>query len=314
MPAHQINANRVMREEWKDISDNSHIYLICKTPSLAFDPEDFSFDKEKCMVSGSIIYRKKGVINRVQFSARIELIEGAVDVKLDDYPHREFKTVKADGEFVFYYPAILVLMENELHIGNKDLYCYEVVYIGQSFGKGDRSAIDRLRSHSTFQKILAETQYNNPDHEIVLMGFEYEDVRMIIHMDGQNKAQNKGDGGRFFSIRNNPPTEQQVISLVEAALIRYFQPDYNVIYKNNFPDNTYKILEACYKLDFSGLIVEIDTSELSITLGSGAAEDSEHHICQYDLVAHENRWSFFHFRDKDGNIESFPGVVSQGNS
>ena len=306
IPAHQINSGGLMQDGAKDISDKCHIYLICRKPSLYYDPKYFFFDKNSGSVAGRIAYRKNGIENSVPFLGRIELVDGAVDVKLDGYPHREFKTIDCNGNSTRSFPALLVVMENKLHLNNRDLSCLDVMYIGQAFGQGDRSALDRLKSHSTFQKILADAQYGYPDDEVILLGFEYEEIRVIMHLDGINPAKHREDGGRFFNIRNNPPTEQQVVSLVEAGLIRYFQPEYNKIYKNNFPDNTYKILEACYKLDFSGLVVEIDTTELSLTLGSGVVEESDHHVCKYDLVSHENRWSFFLSGPGKGGWKSFP--------
>jgi hypothetical protein len=92
-----------------------------------------------------------------------------------------------------------------------------------------------------------------------------------------------------------PLSEYQQICLTEAGLIRYFQPKYNVIYKDNFPSDKHKILASCYNLDFSGLVVEINTEELRFCLFSDKVSPKEHHICKVDiLVASTN--NKFHVR------------------
>lgn len=100
---------------------------------------------------------------------------------------------------------------------------------------------------------------------------------------------------RFYSIISNPLNEYQQVCLTEAGLIRYFQPRYNKIYKENFPSIKHKILEECYKLDFSGLVVEINTEELNFFLYSDSAQKHFHHIANINLIDHAERYGFFHF-------------------
>jgi hypothetical protein len=130
-------------------------------------------------------------------------------------------------------------------------------------------------------------------------------------MNGMVEAQksNDEDSARFYSIIENPLTDHQQICLVEAALIRYFGPRYNVIYRDSFPSRSHKILAECYCLDFSALIVEIDTEELYFSLYSDHAVASQHHICQIDLVADEERQSFFCFSDGKGKGFEMPNVI-----
>jgi hypothetical protein len=53
--------------------------------------------------------------------------------------------------------------------------------------EGRRSALDRLKSHPTLQKILADVVHKMPDDEILLLTFEYLPYRVITSMDGTNK-------------------------------------------------------------------------------------------------------------------------------
>ena len=130
-------------------------------------------------------------------------------------------------------------------------------------------------------------------------------------MNGMVEAQKsfEEDSARFYSIIDNPLSDHQQICLVEAALIRYFGPKYNAIYKDNFPSRSHKILAECYYLDFSALGVEIDTEELYYSLFSEYAASSQHHICQVDLIADEDRQSFFYFSDGKGRDFEMPDVI-----
>jgi hypothetical protein len=188
----------------------------------------------------------------------------------------------------------------------------EVLYVGQAYAEGRRSALDRLKSHSSLQRVLADVVQKTPDDEVLLLAFEYVPYRMITSMDGVDKkaTRDESDLKRFFSIIDNPLTEHQQICLIEAGLIRYFAPLYNEIYKESFPATDQKILSSCYALDFSGLIVEIDTEELGMELYSQSVARSGHHIAKFDLVDPQVRRSFFTFVSKDGEPIDFPDVIA----
>ena len=83
------------------------------------------------------------------------------------------------------------------------------------------------------------------------------------------------------------------------------------MYKENFPSSNHKILEECYKLDFSGLIVEINTEELDFFLYSDLVTKNFHHIIKIDLISTTDRYGFFYFTlDEDGkDISFFPDVI-----
>jgi hypothetical protein len=75
---------------------------------------------------------------------------------------------------------------------------------------------------------------------------------------------------------------------------------YNERLKNTFPREGMKLLEECYNLDFSGLIVEINTEDVYIPTYSPHAKKGLHHIAKFDLHDPEIRQSFFSIIDKNG--------------
>ena len=280
--------------EQQEIIDNTHIYIISKLPSIAFSPDCFQY--KNGLISGKLIYKVKGELREIEFSTDFQLPEDATEIKVSSYPHRELIIYNQKGEEIRFFPASMISTGLGLHIRNEHLGNLEVLYVGQGFGDGSRNAFDRLRSHSTCQKILAQAQYEDPDSEVYVLAFEYCPYRIFMQFDGRAKGviSDYRDLDRVRSVINNPLTIHQQICLAEASLIRYFKPRYNEIYKENFPKENHKILESCYDLDFSGLVVEIDTEELTFKLFSETALPSEHHICKIEIIDPEERWGFFH--------------------
>ncbi|TMP30001.1 hypothetical protein CWB99_05860 [Pseudoalteromonas rubra] len=309
--ASQLMTGGTMGPKETEVSNNSHIYLISKSPIISYSKEYFRYENGK--ISGRINYRVDGELREKDFSIDFPLLDGAVEVRLSKYPHREILTLDADGNEIRYLPASIICMGMGWHLTNRELSDLEVLYVGQAYGDGTRTAFERLKSHSTLQKILAQAQYESPDSEIQILTFEYEPYRIIHQMDGRagNVISDYRDMDRFRNIVDNHLSEYEQICLVEAGLIRYFQPRYNAIYKDNFPSDKHKILESCYNLDFSGLIVEINTDELSFRLFSDGVKASDHHICKIDLLDPEKRWGFFHSGRGDGSFFKLPNVIER---
>lgn len=309
IPSNQITSDGVMPSDAADVSKNCHIYLICERPALSFEKSSFAYDGEK--LTGNLIHRIEGVEHKTPFEQEFPLLDDAVELRLSNYPHREVQTFNSQGECVRYLPASAISFkqhpQNLDHLFRK----LKVLYVGQAFGGGNRTAIDRLRSHSTLQKILAETYYDSPDSEIMVLTIEYEPYRVITSMDGRAREaiKDERDGKRFISIIDNPLKQGQQISLAEAALIRYFQPKYNKIYKKKFPSRELKVLAKCYEYDFSALVVEINTDELHLALHSDTVRPAMHHIANIDLVDHEQRAGFFQMAIGDGVNVSYAHAI-----
>ncbi len=308
-PASQFMSGGAMDEQEQEVAGNCHIYAIGKLPIISYCKDSFKYENGN--LSGHVMYQIEGKVRKKEFSFEFPLLDNAVEVKLSKYPHREVVTLDQLGNKIRYLPASIVSMDLKWHFENSELRDIEVLYIGQAFGDGTRNAFDRLKNHSTLQKILAQAQYESPEYEVQILTFEYAPYRIIYSMDGkaENVISDYRDMDRFRSITNNHLSEREQVCLAEAALIRYFQPRYNEIYKDNFPCDKHKILESCYDLDFSGLIVEINTEELRYYLFSPTVKPNYHHICQVDLLDPEKRWGFFHHSRGDGSFFKMPDVI-----
>ena len=309
--ATQLLNDGIMSSIEKEVSNNSHIYMITKIPSFSFCPKTFSYKND--IIYGNLKYKIKGKEFTLPFKQTFPLLDNAIELKLANYPHREINTFDKNGKKVRYLPANALGLREGVQLRKNEIRDLEILYIGQSFGDGTRTAHDRLKSHSTLQKILADMQYSFPDDEVYILTFEYNPYEVINMMNGRDNSviKDERDIERFYSILDNPLSKKQQISLIEAGLIRYFQPKYNKIYKENFPSNKHKILEECYQLDFSGLVVQVITEELGFSLFSDAVSPKEWHIAQIDLVSHEDRWGFFHMFSDEEKIWKHPNVISE---
>ena len=312
--ASQFMTGGTMGGQEKEVANNCHIYLIGKTPIVSYSKESFKY--EEGVLSGKINYRIEGELREKDFSFEFPLLDGATKVILSKYPHREIITLDKNDNEVRYLPASTVCLGTGWHLENNELSDIEILYVGQAYADGKRTAFERLKSHSTLQKILAQAQYESPDYEIQILTFEYCPYRVISQMDGraENVISDYRDMDRFRSIMDNHLSTYEQICLIEAGLIRYFQPRYNAIYKDNFPSDKHKILESCYNLDFSGLIVEINSEELRFRLFSPTVKARGHHICQIDLLDPEKRWGFFHYGRGDGTFFKSPEVITKKSS
>lgn len=298
MTSEQLMSGDVMTEDQKREIDKCHIYMIATRPQAYFKENEFTYENN--VLSGSLFYKIEGNEHEIKFDGYKWLREREVVKTTCPYPHREICNYDENGNITTYVPASYLSMNINSDI--KELACYDVLYVGQALGaQGNKSAFQRLQSHSTLQKILAKIHYNSPDKEIMILMYQFDHENMFTSMDGRAKDVDQSDKNehRLFNAVDNPPNKKQKIGLIEAGLIRYFQPEYNEMFKIKFPSVKHKTLQSCYKLDISGLIIEINTEHehLNYLLYSKKQNKRYHHIAQIDLVAQKNRMSFFQSTD-----------------
>lgn len=258
------------------VADTCHIYAIGYTPRV--DLVDAK-ESESNLVLTFDILKKKHVI-------KYELPEG-LSLGEEDGLHFLF-----DSSGKRYWPDELE-MQRRLHSESKAIN-FEVKYIGQAYGKdGSRSAIDRLLKHETLQKIALKGVPDGFRISLLLLSIQPNN-QLITVMNPF--AKNTGNGeerirkgiDKLFNT-----TEEERVSLYEAALIRYFYPDFNKEFKDSFPSTTLKILRDCYAKDFSAVVAEICIDELPFTLWSESVGPKHYHIAKHDLYKEEDRKMFF---------------------
>jgi hypothetical protein len=211
-------------DEFKD--SPLHIYMICRRPRITYDPSAFITTRET--ITGAFRIRVGESDVKCCFSMGNPYAGSSPSVECL-YPHT-FVTFRWDsladrGVSIHVTRLALGFEEMSNHL------TLEVLYIGQSYGKdGSRSAPDRLRNHETLQKIYGQSDLQYPDKEVWLLLWNLRS-QWIATIDGRSRkfltteSENENHSNAFL---RKTITDELEINLAEAALIRYFQPEFNV--------------------------------------------------------------------------------------
>jgi hypothetical protein len=269
-----------------------HIYMICRRPRLSIRPEDVTFTS--AALEGSLTIQNGPEVQKQRFSVPVSDAEGFTF--RSDYPFNTFAITNRAGEICLSGKAAVLAA----HFGSS-FYQHlagEVVYVGQAYGtEGSRIAPDRLQSHSTLQKIYADAMRRTPDKEIWIILWSFEPL-LVASFDGRTKrygTSQEEDDEHIETVLWTTVTEQQRINFTEAALIRYFQPEYNTTYKDSFPKPTHTSYSECYELDINSVAVELNTEDSYCMLWSRAVRPRWSHFIMYALHSRCEREAMFDF-------------------
>lgn len=269
-----------------------HIYMITRRPRITLDPMSLQIDAQT--VRGCFNIQRQNIFEPYNFVLRNEL--GTANVRIDcPYPHTEYTIYHADGQILGKSKAAFLMAEIPEYWHLLDL---EVLYVGQSYGvEGSRAAPERLKNHSTLQGIYAEAIQRSPDQEIWLVLWNFEPL-FLASFDGTASTYDttlEEDDVHRNQVINNMVSEQQQINFTEASLIRYFQPEYNLIFKNSFPNPAHESYSECYKIDLNLINVELQTDAIRCRLWSKNIASRWTHFATFKLHSSEERKSMFEF-------------------
>lgn len=259
-----------------NVLDKCHIYMIGYTPKIDFIGAE---QKDQYLQLSFEILSEKHVL---------------------DYELPEGFTLKTDGDLWYvddasggrFWPNEIA-MQAAL-AASTDAIKFEVKYVGQAYGQdGSRSAIDRLLKHETLQKISLKGVPQG--HRLTLLLLSIEPSNQLITSINPFAKNTQDAGTRIQQVLSKlfNTNEKERISLYEAALIRYFYPDFNKEFKDSFPSTNLKVLRDCYEKDFAAVVAEICIDNLPFQLWSSTVESKPYHIAKYDLHKSEDRRMFF---------------------
>lgn len=281
---------------YADLAADCHIYLIVTRSRLTYVPGSIEIGPNE--TTGRFRYTKDGVATEAKFW--LNGYPNAEALRISEYPHSKLHLIK-DGNVLYTLPASTLSFMCD-GVSDQSIRDLEVVYVGMAYGEGGRSAKDRLASHSTLQQVLADINGDTPDLETLLVMVEYKPPMMIMSFDGRTKSPTvpPRNVGTAHKATEETVTENVQITLIEAALIRYFQPRYNDKYKRRFPHPRQKILSEIYNIDYAALGVEIDTEDIHARLFSPTRPPGFHHVGNVDLHEPSERQSFFQHPERSG--------------
>jgi hypothetical protein len=292
LPAH-LGMLEHLDGEMLDVVNNCHIYLITKRRRIKLAPESLE------IADDGLFGRFYQTLNSEKFETNFFIPRDSLPSNYDTFmAHRssseEVVITDKDGEVAFAGPFSLILPYARLE--NRDLLNAEVVYVGQSLGRDKhRNAAQRLLSHSTLQKILAHTLYEDNDSEIILILVEYDDATFVQQWNGAETAliSGKEDSRRASRALVTLQNKRMQICVAEAGLINYFKPAYNDKFKHNFPHNKQKFLKELYEIDLDSVVVEINTDTLLLKIYGTTFGPGYHHVAVFNLHDAKKRRSFF---------------------
>ncbi|MFZ3596904.1 hypothetical protein [Streptomyces sp. BH104] len=254
---------------------------------------------ENGSISGVARRQNEGGFTSINFTMGYELAGGSGPITwVSDYPHEDFSLVdEGSGEELISGSAYVLLT----HLGvDPSWRTHEVLYVGQAFGKsGERQAFDRLRKHDTLQRIYSEQR---PDREIWLSLCAITDVAVMSTMhptdNGTVSAKENTDHvvrAHRRVVENRHFNGREGVAIAEAGLIRYFQPKYNKVFKNNFPDPDHVSLAECMDLEINTVILELHGMNVQTRYMSSGVEANYLHFPQYPLFEADGRDSLLDF-------------------
>ena len=244
--------------EHKD--DDYHIYFICSLPKAYFIKDSIKFTASK--LSCELIHNSENI--KIDKSY-LEIFDGSPLTETDFTLSKDNSTLTLTFYKNFIKQKEVVVSANEIFgaSGLMETKKEKILYIGQAFGEsGKRTAGVRLENHSTLQRILSDIQSSGSDEEVqlYLMNFKMEH---ILQLSGySSRAKNDAAANTFFDTMDDY-NQEMCINLVEASLINYFKPKYNVQYKKKiFSQNSSKF-KIFYQNNISKISVQILPTEYS---------------------------------------------------
>jgi hypothetical protein len=142
------------------------------------------------------------------------------------------------------------------------------------------------------QNIYAEALKKSPEQDIwlLLCNFKSSIISTTSKSAISTVEEDKAHVSKFLE---NPVTHQQIINFTEAALIKYFQPEYNKTYKDTFPSPAHSTYANCYTIDLNLVHISIDTESLRSKLWSSSAPANWAHARKFHLSDKQERKDMF---------------------
>lgn len=294
-------------KDWEKIKEEknfegSHIYIITRRPRV-------TLDTNKILYQGGIVKGQFEIHNTDSYgftTLDFEFNDSHPTKRLkSNFPHTELTIHDTETNEEILKMDVTKLMRM-LQKHDKCLNL-EVAYVGQSYADGKRESAERLQKHSTLQNVLGDIIEQSPNHVVELVLLSFSDESMNVLFDGISKNTETSeveDKTHLKQVLTTPISLKNKINLTELALIRYFQPDYNIRLKDKYkPVASYKKrLQDLYKLDINQATVFLNLYEESnpideLMLFSDEVSPSSQHYTKLDLHDPAIRKQMYDFFD-----------------
>jgi hypothetical protein len=268
-----------LEDDLKKMIGNSNLYFICKKPRLNFVPGTLFFDKNtlhfefELFSKNKTVKKERVVLNYAESPNNpigFELHKTSKSKIIIYYPNNSSRTVPI--EYIFYMFRNMPYRDFS-QFANHDITNYEILYIGQSVGNKEKSNsfIRTNRGHNKLQKILSYTLEHEPHYEIFLVFATIQPPFSIASSlcEFYDPKYTKDNSLQDLKALAKSHEVKKVVNLMEACLIKYFQPKYNDRLKSDKILGTESFIKEYTKdHDINSILTVIDTTNLSIELFS----------------------------------------------
>lgn len=258
--------------------EGTNIYLICARSKITIDPFSLTFDDSYVRGRLRAYSKERNECEPFRFELKLSDVShphfsnDVLSVSTKDEHGKELLIKYMDGRTTTMASSILVCSSS--HKIDEDYTKLEVLYVGKAFGQtGQRVAADRLKRHTTLQKILSEFHDNRPNEDIILLAYQYGNYRFLLSSSGVSSPEpstTDEEGIKYIdNVNSMRISRDKRILIAEAALINYFRPKYNEQHSSSFyPGNMKKLktVKSIIDADLSGLCVEITTHDINAKL------------------------------------------------
>jgi hypothetical protein len=272
-----------------------HIYGIARRPRLSLDPTAIEITPDR--IRATVNAHRQDQKEPYQIEMRNFPNDPIVSCECP-YPYTRFIFRNGKGEIELEGSVAQFLTKAKTSNHYPELVDLEILYIGQAYGKdGSRTSPQRLAKHETLQKIYSEAIANFPDMEIWIVLFIFTEM-LIASIDGRDVGADMSPGedtAHIDRVFQTSISESHRINYCEAALIRYFQPEYNDRFKDSFPTPAHGSYAECYKLNLHSVAVEVDSRNLGLRFWSKSVAPDWVHMPFFSLRSEQERKGFWGF-------------------
>lgn len=198
-----------------------HYYFIASTP--------LKYIEDIRLIDNAFIFSLSDINGNMEVSIQVD--KSKYTIKNFTWKYRysndkvsallSYKVYDNNGDVEEY--ADIEYASNDVYYFSDKIKEFKIEYIGQAYAQnGNRTAQDRLLSHQTLQKILADIDRNR-DIRLFLLGVD------IASVENETST---GEETPVFNVCDVDGYEASYVNLFEAYLINTFKPTYNKNFVN----------------------------------------------------------------------------------
>ncbi|NIL83206.1 hypothetical protein RhoFasGS6_00552 [Rhodococcus fascians] len=278
-----------------------NIYLIGRRPRVTIDPESWVCDAEQFEVSVTADLGA-GQTNTFRlkcpnlFESPLVLVSATPYTRMELYDEAGSLVTGAPTAmwFSMYLKEIMGLDRMSPTPLYEQLFDLDVVYVGQSQDEGG-ALRSRLQNHKTLQRVMADTIQNAPHLDVWVVPMQFATCNKMFSLGPWLGSEGDEQSAAHVNAFEDAALDVSIVTaLAEAALIRYFQPEFNQKFVDTFPEPLHKTYRQVYDLDINSVGVEFETLHtIGIRLKSRVVEPTFIHAGLFAMHDEAERRRFF---------------------